>query len=274
MTIPTTPIRRLLILATVTALWQWHGSVHANEPLVFGVLNQQSAARTAQRWNPILKYLGTATGRQFVLRMGPTVKDTNAMMGRGEFDFAYTNHNFRPEYDGQHTVIARLSGKPVFGVIAVPANSPVKKLADLAGKKVAFPSREAFMGYAVPMQALQAAKVSVDAILAGNQDGAIAQLLAGQVDAAAVNSRFLTQYAATRQFAYREVFTSEGYGELPVIAHNRLPPPLVGAVRDALVRMKADPEGAKLLEAAEFSGFDPAQDNQYDNVRRIYKQMK
>lgn len=271
---PIPQIRRLFIITTLAGLVALHPSAHANEPLVFGVLNQQSAARTAQRWNPILKHLGTATGRQFVLRMGPTVKDTNAMMGRGEFDFAYTNHNFRPEYDGQHTVIARLAGKPVFGVIAVPANSPVKKLADLAGKKLAFPSREAFMGYAVPMQALQAAKISVDAVLAGNQDGAIAQLLAGQVDAAAVNSRFLTQYAATRQFAYREVFTSEGYGELPVIAHNRLPPTLVGAVRDALVRMKADPEGAKLLEAAEFSGFEPAQDNQYDNVRRVYKQMK
>ena len=33
------------------------------KPLVFGVLNQQSPALTAERWNPILHYLGVATGQ-------------------------------------------------------------------------------------------------------------------------------------------------------------------------------------------------------------------
>lgn len=266
--------RRLLVAMVLLATCGMHSAAQADEPLVFGVLNQQSPAKTAQRWNPILKHLSVVTGRQLVLRMGPTVKDTNAMMGRGEFDFAYTNHNFRPEFDGQHTVIARLSGKPVFSVIAVAASSSVKKLQDLDGKRVAFPSREAFMGHAVPMKAIQGAKLKVEPVMAGNQDGAIAQLVAGQVDAAAVNSRFLTQYAASRQFAYREVFTSEGFIELPVIANNRLSPALVSAVRDALIRMKSDPEGSTLLEAAEFSGFEPAKDAQYDNVRLIYKHVK
>ena len=44
------------------------GPVRADEPdraLNFGVLNQQSPARTAQRWNPILKYLSEATGLRF-----------------------------------------------------------------------------------------------------------------------------------------------------------------------------------------------------------------
>ena len=31
-------------------------------PLTFGVLNQQSAALTAERWNPILHYVTTASG--------------------------------------------------------------------------------------------------------------------------------------------------------------------------------------------------------------------
>ncbi|MBL8490888.1 MAG: hypothetical protein JNM82_08930, partial [Rhodocyclaceae bacterium] len=35
--------------------------------LAFGVLNQQSPARTAQRWNPILAYLAEATGLRFQL---------------------------------------------------------------------------------------------------------------------------------------------------------------------------------------------------------------
>ncbi|HTY99458.1 MAG TPA: PhnD/SsuA/transferrin family substrate-binding protein, partial [Rhodocyclaceae bacterium] len=148
-------LRRLLavtcccLMATVSA--------QEAKPLVFGVLNQQSPAKTAQRWNPILKYLTDATGIPLQLRMGATVQETDAMMGRGEFDLVFTNHNFQAEYDGKYKVIARWDEKPIFGVIAVLADSPARKLFDLAGKRVAFPSMDAFVAYAVPMVALRAA---------------------------------------------------------------------------------------------------------------------
>lgn len=43
------------------------------KPLVIGVLNQQSISKTAEKWNPILRYLSETTGLHFTLRMGPTV---------------------------------------------------------------------------------------------------------------------------------------------------------------------------------------------------------
>ncbi|MBK9954981.1 MAG: phosphate/phosphite/phosphonate ABC transporter substrate-binding protein [Rhodocyclaceae bacterium] len=252
------------------------GPVRADEPdraLNFGVLNQQSPARTAQRWNPILKYLSEATGLRFQLKMGPTVQETDAMMGRGEFDLAFTNHNFAKEYDGVYKVIARWAGKPIYGAIAVPADSPVRTVKDLAGKRVAFPSKEAFVAYAVPSVALRAAKVRVEEVLAGNQEGALAQLRARQVEAAAVNSRFLTQYAAQHGMPYREVFSSEGYAELPVIAHPRLPRGEIEAIQKALLAMKNDPKGTAALEASGAPGFEPATERDYDNARVIYRRL-
>ena len=246
----------------------WAGEA---KPLAFGVLNQQSAAKTAERWNPILRYLADATGLAFQLQMGKNVQETDAMMGREEFDLAFTNHNFRKEYDGTYKVIARWAGKPIYGVIAVPAASPIRSLQGLAGKRIAFPSREAFVAYAVPMVALGAAGVEVQAVFAGNQEGALAQLKARQVDAAAVNSRYLSQYAAQQGLAYRELFTSEAYAELPVLAHPRLPPAQVEVIRKALLAMKSDPRATALLEAAGGTGFEPAGERDYDNVRRIYR---
>lgn len=239
-------------------------------PLAFGVLNQQSPARTAQRWNPILAYLAEATGLRFHLRMGATVRETDAMMGRGEFDLLFTNHNFRRDQDGQYRVLARWAGKPIYGVIAVPEDSPARSLADLAGRRVAFPSREAFAGYAVPMAALRKAGVRVEVVTAGSQEGAMAQLLARQVDAAAVNSRLLSRYAAQSGLRYRELYVSEGFAEMPVLVHPRLPREQVDAIRRALLGMAADPRAATALEAADFAGFEPAAEKDYDNVRRIY----
>lgn len=243
------------------------------KPLIVGILNQQTAAKTAERWNPILKYLTDATGIPMAFKMGQTVQDTNAMMARGEFDLVFTNHNFRSEFDGIYKPIARWSEKPIYGVIAVLAESPARTLHDLSGRKVVFPSRTAFVGYAVPMAALKQAKVPIEPIFAAHQEGALAQLKARQVDAAAVNSRFLTQYAAQSGLKYREVFISEGYADLPVSIHPRVPATTADELRNALLNMRTDPKALPALAAGSFTGFHPAMDRDYDNARKIYKQL-
>lgn len=261
------------IAAIWTALYLLVGFAFAadDKPLAIGILNQQSAAKTAARWNPILHYVTETTGIPLQMKMGATVQETNAMMGRGEFDLVYTNHNFREEYDGVYRVIARWSDKPIYGVIAVNADSPTKSLNDLTGKRVVFPSKNAFVAYAVPMAAINQAKVKINAVFAAHQEGALAQLKARQVDAAAVNSRFLTQYAAQQGLVYREIFTSEGYADLAVAVHPRLPAAQVDAIRKALLAMRSDPRAADALAAANFSGFAPASDRDYDNARRVYR---
>jgi phosphonate transport system substrate-binding protein len=243
----------------------------AEPPLIFGVLNQQSPAQTAEKWNPILRYLGETTGLNLQFKMGATVQETDAMMGRGEFDFVYTNHNFQREYDGMYRVIARWSGEPIHGVIVVAEDSPARALKDLQGQRVAFPSADAFVAYAVPSVALRADGVKVEEVFAGNQDSALVQLRAKQVKAAAVNSRFLEQYAKKEGVRFRALYTSEPYAELPVIAHGRVPKESVALVRNALLNMKQDPKAAPILDKAKSKGFDAASDKDYDNVRKIYR---
>jgi phosphonate transport system substrate-binding protein len=241
-------------------------------PLTFGVLNQQSPALTAERWNPILHYVSAVSGVALRLRMGATVQETDAMMGRGEFDFMYTNHNFQTEFDRVgYKVIARWAGEPIRCVIAVPAESPVQSVRQLDGRRVAFPSPDAFVGYAVPMVEFRRAAVRVEEVFAGNQEGALAQLKAKRVEAAAVNSRFLAQYAEREGLRFREVFASESYPELAVIAHPRVPPAIVDKVRQALVGMKGDPGAASILAHAKSKGFEASTDREYDGVRRVYR---
>ena len=243
-----------------------------DRPLTFGVLNQQSASLTAERWNPILQYVSTTSGVPLQLRMGPTVEDTDAMMGRGELDFVFTNHNFQSEFDGVgYKVIARWSGEPIRGVIAVPTDSPIRELRQLEGRRVAFPSRDASAAYAVPLLALKRAGVTMQEVLAANQEGALAQLKARRVDAAAVNSRFLGQYEEREQVRFRTIFVSDAYPDLAVIAHPRIPAAVVERVRGALIGMKSDPAAAPVLARARSQGFDPATDREYDGVRRVYR---
>lgn len=267
--------KRVLTLLALCFAFLLAGPASATESraLVFGVLNQQSPLLTAERWNPLLQYLTEVTGIPLQMKMGRTVQETDAMMGRGEFDFAYTNHNFQKEFDGLYRVIARWGGDPIRGVIAVPADSPLQSLKDLEGRRIAYPSEEAFVAYAVPRVALDSAGIRSEAVFAGNQEGALAQLKAGQVDAAAVNSRFLAQYAEREGLLYRLLFVSEEFAELPVIVHPRVPRDKAEAIRRALTGMQHDPRAVPLLQKIKSPGFEPAGERDYDNVRRIYRKI-
>jgi phosphonate transport system substrate-binding protein len=249
------------------------GSARAQQaPLIFGVLNQQSPALTAERWNPILHYVSSRSGVPLRFRMGAIVQETDAMMGRGELDFIFTNHNFQPEYDSVgYQVIARWGGDHIRTVVAVAPDSPITQLQQLKDKKVAFPSRDAFVGYAVPMVAFKKANVRVDEVMAGNQEGAMAQVKNRRVEAAAVNSRFLGQYSEREGAQFRAIYTSEPFPELAVVVHPRVSASVVEKVREALLAMKTDPLAAPVLEQAKSPGFEPATDRDYEGVRQIYR---
>ena len=262
------------VLVLITGATLAGAAVAGDSPLAFGVLNQQSAMRTAERWNPILQYVSSVSGVPLQLRMGPTVQETNAMMARGNFDFVFTNHNFQSEFDRiGFRVIARWGGEPVHGVIAVPEDSPVRDPRGLDGRRIAFPSADAFVAYAVPLVGLRESNVPFTEVFAGNQEGVLAQLKARRVDAGAVNSRFLRDYQARENVRFREIWISAAYPDLAVIAHPRVPAATVEKVRQALIGLKDDPQAATLRDQIRFKGFEPATDRDYDGVRRVYRQI-
>lgn len=271
----------LFLIVGILGLGLTQAPVGATEtPLNFGVLNQRSIALTAQYWNPILKYVSQKSGVPLQLKMGRTATETTAMTRRGEFAFVYTNHLFTPERIGLgYRVIARPGTPGVRAQIVVRDDSSLRTLADLNGRTVVFPSRESFLGYSVPVAALQEAKVEATPVFAGNQEGAVAQLQAMTVDAAAMNSQVLENYARRENFRYRVLWQSESYLDLPIMANPAVPKAKIEAVRQAFIGMAADPEGRKILEDGAASlklmgplGFIAADNNDYANYREFYRQ--
>jgi len=245
----------------------------------FGVVNQRSPVLHAQCWNPILRYVSKKSGVTLQLKLAKTASDHSAMIGRGELDFIYSNHNFTPANEAVgYRVIARPVDAAITGQIVVPRGSPVREFSQLDGKEVAFPSRAAFVGYYVPMDALLRAGVRVRPLFAGNQEGAMGQLKSGRVLAVAVNSQVMRDYGERERFAYRVIWSSEPFLNIPISAHPSVPPGKVRAVRTALVEMARDPEGAKILAAsAELikqkppHGFVAADDRDFENYHQFFR---
>lgn len=253
---------------------------HAQEKVwSFGGKPLRSVQLTAEYWNPILKYVSQKSGIPLELKVESTAPEHSAKIGESAYDFAYSNHIFKPHNAAVgYKVIARTKEEPIRGEIVVPLDSPVKSIKDLDEKEVGFPSAAAFVAYAVTLDAMARQKVTVKPVFGGNQEGIMAQLKVGKVIAACVNSQIMKEFAERENFKYRVIWQSQEYQNIPIIAHPRVPAKVVSAVQRALVGMSSDPEGMQVLKASAATiaqkpplGFLPSSNKDYKNQWDFYK---
>jgi len=184
------------------------------------------------------------SGVKLVLKIGRTSADTTSYVLAKEVDFAFTNHLFAPEREklGWQT-FGRRNIPPISGEIVVPQNSPITDISQLSGKDVAFPGPEALIAYKVPMAHLLDQQIKVNVFFGGNQNGALAQLFSGQVQAVGGNSQLIESYSVRENKKFRILWKSEPYYDLALMASNKVSPADLKAVATAFFGMKDDPIG-------------------------------
>jgi phosphonate transport system substrate-binding protein len=217
----------------------------------FGVLPQRSAVLTAQYWNPILEFVSHKAGITLELKITHTAPECNAAITQSAYDFVYANTIFhQSNVVANYQVILRPQAKGISGQIVTLEDSPIKTLAELEGKVVGFPSRTAFVGYFVPFDHLLRNSIKVVPEFGGNQEGIMGQLKTKRVIAAGVNSQVMKAFAARENVAYRVLWESEVFNEMPIAVHPRIEQRIRDAVQRAFEEMNTDPEGQKILETS------------------------
>lgn len=263
---------------TVGLAWLLSADAAMAQTYTFGVLPQRSAVLTAQYWNPILDYVKRSRGIELVLKLARTGVESSDATERGEYDFVYSNHIFQPRVAPiGYQVILRPRGSSIRGQIVTLDESPVRSLHDLAGRTVGFPSPAAFLGYAVPMDALLREGVPITPVFGGNQEGIMGQLKSGRVIAVAVNSQLMEAYAQRERLRYRVLWESTAFYNLPIAVHPRVPVQVAQAVRAAIDEMENNPDGlAVLRETGQVVGqkppygFQAASQEDYRNYSDFY----
>jgi phosphonate transport system substrate-binding protein len=244
----------------------------------FSPVNQYNLKVSASFWNPIIRYVSEKSGVRLNLKLGRTSADTTSYVLAREVDFAFTNHLFSPEREKMGwTVFGRRDAPPVRGQIVVPADSPVKDLAGLAGATVVFPGPEALIGYKLPYAQLLRKNIAVNVVFAGNHDAAFTQLFAGKARATGANSQLVDNYSKREDKAFRVLWSSAPFNDLALMASPRVPAADVHAVAKAFLGMREDPEGRRILHAAaelvrspDTLGFVSASDADFASYRAFY----
>ena len=244
----------------------------------FSPVNQWDIPKTAAYWNPIIQYISQQSGVQLELKIGRTSADTTAYVLAQEVEFVFSNHLFSPERDKLGwKVFGRRTGPALQGQIAVLDNSPIRTIEELSKEDMVFAGPEAFVGYRVPQAELLNRGVEVNAVFAGNQNAAFAQLLAGKAKAVGSNSALIDGFTEKQGAKFRVLWTSESYLDLALMASSKVSTKDVRAVSNAFVTMHKSKAGALILkQASESVGMDPnshfllATDKDYESYRRFY----
>jgi phosphonate transport system substrate-binding protein len=244
----------------------------------FSPVNQYNLKVSASFWNPIIRYVSEKSGVRLNLKLGRTSADTTSYVLAREVDFAFTNHLFSPDREKMGwTVFGRRDAPPVRAQIVVPADSPVKDLAGLAGGTVVFPGPEALIAYKVPYAELLRHHINVNAVFGGNMDAAFTQLFAGKARASGANSQLVRNYTARENKSFRVLWSSAPFNDLALMASPRVPAADVHAVAKAFLGMRQDPEGRRILDAAaelvrspDPLGFVAAGDADFASYRAFY----
>jgi phosphonate transport system substrate-binding protein len=221
------------------------------DALSFGVVPHRSALLTARYWNPILNYVEKKTGILLQLEVSKSVAAHAQAIDRGDYDLTQSMLIFRSKAQKQnYRVILRPQGGPIRSQLVVLESSPLRSVIELQGREVAFPARSGMVAYGVPMDFLLHRNIAVTPLFAGNQEGVLGQLRAGEAPAAAVSSQVSEAYSLREGVKFRLLWESPPYHDLPIATHPRVPESLSRPIQNALAGMAGDPEGLNALEVA------------------------
>ena len=245
----------------------------------FSPVNQYDINLTAAYWNPIIQYVSDKSGVKLILKIGRTSADTTSFVLAQEVEFIFSNHLFSPEREKLGwKVFGRRQLPPVHGQVVVPADSPVTDLAQLRGQDVAFPGPEALVAYKMPYAQLLSKGVDVKVVFAGNQNAALAQLLAGKVKAVGGNSQLIEGYAKREGKKFRVLWSSEPVYDLALMVAAKVPDKDAKAVAAAFFGMHKDPVGKDILHEASLkvgltadAYFMASDGSEYASYRKFYQ---
>jgi phosphonate transport system substrate-binding protein len=177
---------------------------------------------------------------------------------------------------------ARYANRPVyFSDVIVLSDSLFKRFEDLRGASWAYNEPRSHSGSYVVRHHL--AEFSADSrffgevIESGAHQTSLEMILAGRVDAAAIDSTVLETELRSRPEISERITVIETLGPSPMppwVCLKSLPRELRESVRRALLGMRDDEQGRAILLAGQMSHFTRVEDADYDPIRRMARQAE
>ena len=270
-----------LIVGVTTAFLLWQTPCHASQPpmdamipdnpLVFGVVPQQSPRKLARKWVPLIRHLAQQTGLRIQFQTAPDIPTFEKRLAEGRYDLAYMNPYHYTVFHKKpgYRAIAREHGKYLRGVIVVAKDSPYQRPEDLEGKSMVFPSPAAFAASLLTQAYLKNLGVSVQPQYVYSHDSVYQSVGRELSEAGGGIQRTLNNSDSVVREQLRVLLSTDGYSSHAFAIHPRVPHALATQLQAALVGLVQTLDGKTLLKQMNMHQLEQAKDADWDDVREL-----
>ena len=265
--------KRIILIVCTGLLLTLPGSLWAQDPqpLSFGIVPQQSAARLASLWTPVCRYISERTGQRVVFKTAKDIPTFEQRLAAGEYDIAYMNpyHYTVFSIDPGYRAFARETEKRIRGIVVVRKDSAYQSIAELDGKTLAFPAPAAFAASVLPRAYFRKNGIAITPQYVKSHDSVYLAVSRGIYPAGGGIQRTFNNISEATRAGLRILWTTPGFTPHAFAAHPRLSAATVEALAKAMVTMSTDADGRKHLNNLNFQPIGPARDQDWDDVREL-----
>ncbi len=235
----------------------------------FGVVPQQSAARLAEMWVPLLQRLQALGGVPLKFATAKDIPAFEAGLAQDRYDFAYMNPYHFVAFSAQpgYHALARDRQERLQGIMVVAKDSPLGSLEDLAGQELVFPAPGAFAASLLTRAELEGRGIPFQARFVSSHDSVYLNVAKGHYAAGGGIRRTLEALRPEVRDALRVLWETEGYTPHAIAVSPRVPAAVAQAVLTALMALET--EAPELLRGAALGPLTRAEDSDWDDVRAL-----
>lgn len=240
----------------------------------------------------VAEYLGKQTGLHYKVSIPTSYVAVIEALGTQRADIAALNTFGYILAHEKYGAKARLTvirhGSPFYQAqFLARTDGPIKTVADIAGKKIAFVDPASASGYLLPLKILKDRNIIPrEEVFAMRHDSVVSMIYQGQVDAGATfysppidgkiqDARMLvrTQYPDVEQ-KIKIIELTEEIPNDPVVFRKDFPENLEKRVADALISFIRTPEGKDAFDKLyAITDLKEASDKDYDQTREVLRAL-
>jgi phosphonate transport system substrate-binding protein len=227
-------------------------SASAAEPAVYTVGVMPSAPPVTMNglWTPFVERLSKATGMEFRLKHYERMAEFERDIWGGGPDFMFSTpiQIVVAHASSGYIPLVRARKQVAVGLF-VRNDSSIRRLDDLAGKKISFVGNKNICSVSLQhLLAQHKEKLDFDKEYAGSTRNVIINVLLGKSDAGAIFLPDMDNEPETTRAQLREIVQTPRMAPHPLSAHPRIARKTQEAVTSAVLAMAATPDGAELLK--------------------------
>jgi len=269
--------RRALLTCALLAF----GSLsHAQQVFRVTTIPEEAATEQVRKFTPIANYLEKRLGMKVAFTPVSDYPAAVEALVNKKVDLVwfggFTHVQAQIRSGGRIIPIAQREEDTKFqSVFIAKTDSGIKTLADMKGKQVSFGSQSSTSGHLMPRSNLLAAGINPEKdfrriAYSGAHDAAIASVVSGKVDAAALDITVWRKFVAENKVDTKAVdvfFTTPPFFNYNWSVHADMPAALREKVTKALLDLDpATPEGKEILQLNRASRYIPTQPENYKGL--------